>query len=184
MSQHCWEQSVCITPFNPHYARHEAEAVMRTVLHVRNEAQTCYVICLWSLSWRGVELDFALRSWVSEWVSEVAQSCLTLCDLMDCSLPGSSLHRILQARVLEWVAIFILLLPKTPLLGFSTFEVQSLSRALLSSRMWPGAACPHPRPQDLPSYHLKPLFSGPTRWDSTPCPHLALLRFFAFSHCA
>ena len=37
--------------------------------------------------------------------SEVAQSCLTLCDLMDCSLPGSSLHRILQARVLEGVAI-------------------------------------------------------------------------------
>ena len=42
---------------------------------------------------------------VSEWVSEVAQSCPTLCDLMDCSLPGSSLHGILQARVLEWVAI-------------------------------------------------------------------------------
>ena len=32
-------------------------------------------------------------------------SCLTLCDAMDCSLPGSSLHGILQARVLEWVAI-------------------------------------------------------------------------------
>ena len=37
--------------------------------------------------------------------SEVAQSCPTLCDPMDCSLPGSSLHGILQARVLEWVAI-------------------------------------------------------------------------------
>ena len=36
---------------------------------------------------------------------EVAQSCPTLCDPMDCSLPGSSLHGILQARVLEWVAI-------------------------------------------------------------------------------
>ena len=35
----------------------------------------------------------------------VAQSCLTLCDPMDCSLPGSSVHRILQARTLEWVAI-------------------------------------------------------------------------------
>ena len=41
----------------------------------------------------------------SEWVSEVIQSCPTLCDRMDCSLPGSSLHGILQARVLEWVAI-------------------------------------------------------------------------------
>ena len=36
---------------------------------------------------------------------EVIQSCLTLCDPMDCSLPGSSLRGILQARVLEWVAI-------------------------------------------------------------------------------
>ena len=35
----------------------------------------------------------------------VAQSCLTLCDPMDCSPPGSSVHRIPQARVLEWVAI-------------------------------------------------------------------------------
>ena len=38
-------------------------------------------------------------------VSEDAQSCLTLCDPMDCSPPGSSVHGILQARVLEWIAI-------------------------------------------------------------------------------
>ena len=37
--------------------------------------------------------------------SEVAQSCPTLSDPMDCSLPGSSIHGIFQARVLEWVAI-------------------------------------------------------------------------------
>ena len=37
--------------------------------------------------------------------SEVTQSCLTLCNPMDCSLPGSSVHGIFQARVLEWVAI-------------------------------------------------------------------------------
>ena len=40
-----------------------------------------------------------------EWVSEVTQSCPTLCDPMDCSLPGSSIHGIFQAKVLEWVAI-------------------------------------------------------------------------------
>ena len=34
-----------------------------------------------------------------------AQSCLTLCDLMDCSPPGSSVHGVFQARMLEWVAI-------------------------------------------------------------------------------
>ena len=37
--------------------------------------------------------------------SEVAQSNPTLCDPMDCSLPGSSIHGIFQARILEWVAI-------------------------------------------------------------------------------
>ena len=37
--------------------------------------------------------------------SEVAQSCLTLHDPMDCSLPGSSIHGIFQARILEWGAI-------------------------------------------------------------------------------
>ena len=35
----------------------------------------------------------------------VTQLCLTLCDPLDCSLPGSSIHGIFQARVLEWVAI-------------------------------------------------------------------------------
>ena len=37
--------------------------------------------------------------------SEVAQLCPTLCDPMDCSPPGSSIHGIFQARILEWVAI-------------------------------------------------------------------------------
>ena len=37
--------------------------------------------------------------------SEVPQSCPTLCDPMDCSLPGSSIHWIFQARILDWVAI-------------------------------------------------------------------------------
>ena len=37
--------------------------------------------------------------------TQLLQSCLTLCDPMDCSLPGSSVHGILQARILEWVAI-------------------------------------------------------------------------------
>ena len=33
------------------------------------------------------------------------QSCLTVCDPMDCSLPGSSVHGILQARILKWIAL-------------------------------------------------------------------------------
>ena len=38
-------------------------------------------------------------------VCSVAQICLTLCDFMDCSLPGSSVHGIFSARILEWVAL-------------------------------------------------------------------------------
>ena len=37
--------------------------------------------------------------------SEVAQSCLTLCDLMDCNLTGFSIHGIFQPRISEWAAI-------------------------------------------------------------------------------
>ena len=39
------------------------------------------------------------------WSEKVTQSCPTLCDPVDCSLPGSSVHGIFQARILEWVAI-------------------------------------------------------------------------------
>ena len=45
----------------------------------------------------------SLNSWVS--ACSVSQSCPTLCNTMDCSLPGSSVHGIFQARVLECVAI-------------------------------------------------------------------------------
>ena len=37
--------------------------------------------------------------------AKLFQLCVTLCDSMDCSPPGSSVHGILQARILEWVAI-------------------------------------------------------------------------------
>ena len=48
--------------------------------------------------------------------SGVAQSCPTLCDPMDCSLPGSSVHGIFQAGILEWVAISFSLSPMLLLL--------------------------------------------------------------------
>ena len=53
----------------------------------------------------GVDCHFLLQCMKVKSESEVAQSCLTLCDPMDCSLPGSSIHGIFQARVLEWGAI-------------------------------------------------------------------------------
>ena len=54
--------------------------------------------------------------------SEVAQSCPTLCDSMDCSPPGSSVHGLLRARILEWVAI-------------------SFSRGSSWPRDWTGVSC-------------------------------------------
>ena len=53
----------------------------------------------------GVGCHFLLQCMKVKSESEVAQSCPTLSDPMDCSLPGSSAHGIFQARVLEWGAI-------------------------------------------------------------------------------
>ena len=53
----------------------------------------------------GVGCHFLLQCMKVKSESELAQSCQTLCDRMDCSLPGSSAHGIFQARVLEWGAI-------------------------------------------------------------------------------
>ena len=55
-----------------------------------------------------IDLYFCFRAGTNPYwiiVSEVAQSCPTLCNPMDCSLSGSSVHGISQARVLEWIAI-------------------------------------------------------------------------------
>ena len=53
----------------------------------------------------GVGCHYVLQCMKVESESEVAQSCLTLSDPMDCSLPGSSIHGIFRATVLEWGAI-------------------------------------------------------------------------------
>ena len=62
--------------------------------------------------------------------SEVAQSCLTLSDPMDCSLPGSSAHGIFQARVLEWGAI-----------AFSEGDMKSPVTATYQPLNLPGTQC-------------------------------------------
>ena len=55
----------------------------------------------------GVGCNFLLQCMKVKGESEVSQSCLTLCNPMDCSLPGSSIHGIFQARVPEWIAIAV-----------------------------------------------------------------------------
>ena len=54
--------------------------------------------------------------------SEVTHLCPILCDPMDCSLPGSSVHGIFQARALEWVAI-----------AFSVLDLEVLLKTMLDS---------------------------------------------------
>ena len=53
----------------------------------------------------GVGCHFLLQCMKVKSESEAAQSCLTVHDPMDCNLPGSSVHGLFQARVLEWVSI-------------------------------------------------------------------------------
>ena len=53
----------------------------------------------------GMDCHFLQQCMKVKSESEVTQSCPTLCDPMDCSPPGSPIHGIFQARVLEWVAI-------------------------------------------------------------------------------
>ena len=62
----------------------------------------------------GVGCHFLLQCMKVKSESQVAQSCPILSDPMDCSLPGSSIHGIFQARVLEWGAIAFSSLPSEP----------------------------------------------------------------------
>ena len=79
----------------------------------------------------GVGCHFLLQCMKVESEREVAQSCLTLSDPVDCSLPGSSVHGIFEARVLEWGAIAF---PKYLILWNATV---SLSLFPLSSFIYP-----------------------------------------------
>ena len=62
--------------------------------------------------------------------SEAPQSCLTLSDPRDCSLPGSSVHGIFQARVLEWVAIAFSMISVYISITFPFYEEVNLEKVL------------------------------------------------------
>ena len=69
----------------------------------------CIVCPGWVLScYRALAFIFCLRTSLSSLClhAQSLPSCPTLCNTMDCSLPGSSVHGILQARIQKWVAIF------------------------------------------------------------------------------
>ena len=66
----------------------------------------CLLTYMPSTSWETLGWNkHKLESRLPAAAAKSLQSCLTLCGPMDCSLPGSSIHGIFQARVLEWVAI-------------------------------------------------------------------------------
>ena len=78
--------------------------------------ETCYGVCKSLPRSLTHPSDAAISPWEQRKVlfnfylekeSEVTQSCPTLCDYMDCSLSGSSIHGFFQARILEWVDISI-----------------------------------------------------------------------------
>ena len=72
----------------------------------------------------GVGCHFFLQCMKVKSESEVTQSCLTLRDPVDCSLPDSSVHGIFQARVLEWIAIsFSVHTHKFILFGFAALHI-------------------------------------------------------------
>ena len=114
--------------------------------------------------------------------SEVAQSCPTLCDPMDCSLSGSSVHGIFQARVLEWIAISFSRGSFQPR-GWTQISCIAGRRfTIWATREWHNAASLPPKKS---SFHLSPYNWSPLPFCSSPNPfpsgkHYSVLWIFAF----
>ena len=91
----------------------------------------------------GVGCHFLLQCMKVKSESEAAQSCPTLSDPMDCSLPGSSIHGIVQARVLEWGAIaFSDIVPKMYIIRLKFWQEEQLSLCAHKYKQWqPGHIC-------------------------------------------
>ena len=112
----------------------------------------------------GVGCHFLLQHMKVKSESEVAQSCPTLSDPIDCSLPGSSVHGILQAGVLEWGAITFsklkcecMLSHFSRVLPFVTLWTVARRAPLskgFSRQEWSGLSCPPPR--NLPDPEIEP----------------------------
>ena len=60
-----------------------------------------------ALDWGAIAFSEICHAAAAAAAAKSLQSCPTLCDPMDCSLPGSSVHGILQARILEWLHAFL-----------------------------------------------------------------------------
>ena len=128
-----------------------------------------------TLTSRRAEFDFLwpLRSHFS--CCLVTKLCPTLCDPMDCSPPGSSVHGISQARVLEWVAIFSSRGPSWLRAGTCVSYISCICRGFFT-----------PEPRGKPLIFLGTLFYQfsllSVVWPAFLCPpshfHLLLFSFF------
>ena len=99
--------------------------------------------------------------------SEVAQSCPTLSDPMDCSPPGSSVHGILQARILEWFAISFSRVSALPRDGTCILHWQADPLPL--SHQFSSVMSDSLRPHEL--QHARPPCPSPTPGvHPNPCP--------------
>ena len=87
---------------------------------------------------------------------KATRSSLTLCDLKDGSPQGSFVHGILQARVLEWIAVVVLVTQSCPTLcnPWTVAHQASLSMEFSRQEYWSGL--PFPSPEDLPNPGIEP----------------------------
>ena len=117
----------------------------------------------------GVGCHFLLQCMKVKSESEVAQSCLTLRDPMDCSLPGSSVHGIFQARVLEWGAIAFLQLLSSVQFSSVTQSCPTLCDPM--NRNTPGLPVHHQLPEFTQTHvHRVPDAIQPSHPWSSPSP--------------
>ena len=116
--------------------------------------------------WSGLPFPSPMHEVKSE--SEVTQSCLTLSDPMDCSLPGSSVHGIFQARVLEW--------------GVIAFSRENPNRTIFSPI---GSSSPELRPLGVQVGNSSPHLCLKSRRSSSEALTLTLTFFLAlFNVCS
>ena len=144
--------------------------------------------------WMGNNWSIMLdRKYAAATVAKSLQSCLTMCDPIDCNPPGSPVPRILQARTLEWVAISFANAWKWKVKVKSLSHVRLLVtpwtaayQAPLSIRFsrqeyWTGLPCSPP--EDLPDSGIEPSslispalaggsFTTRTTWEVHPCLHV------------
>ena len=110
-----------VTTFLPLPSPHSSTVAHISAFHLLSAWYVLAVLAFWHSSWdlfpmAGPAHEWGfIQCWQHYWNPHVKavtcihakslQPCLTLCDPVDCGLPGSSVYGILQARILEWVAI-------------------------------------------------------------------------------